>query len=84
MTPTFKRLKQQQKQKKVEIKSDWSTDSDDRKDNQARRPMRNEITSDWETEIEDGQNTIIEAPLRRPNTIPNVLTSRRRKYLEWI
>ena len=47
MTLTYKRPRQQQKQKKVQIKSDWNTDSDDRKDNQARRPMRNEITLDW-------------------------------------
>ena len=76
----YKRQRQQQKQKKVEIKSDWSIDPDNRKDNQARRPMRNEITSDWETEIGENQDTIIEAPFRRLNTMPKVLTSRKGKY----
>ena len=80
MTPTCKRPRQQQKKKKVEIKSDRTTDSDDRRDNQARRPMKNEIISDWETEIEDDQDTIIEASLKRPKTMPKVLTSRRGKY----
>ena len=42
--------------------------------------MRSEITSDWETEIEDDQDTIVETPLRRPNTMPKVLTSRKGKY----
>ena len=42
--------------------------------------MRNEITSDWQTEIEDNWDTIIEAPLRRPNTMPKVLTCRKGKY----
>ena len=50
MTLTYKRPRQQQKQKKVEMKSDWSTDSDNRRDNQARKPIRHETTSDWETE----------------------------------
>ena len=81
MTQTHKRPGRQQKQKRVEMKSDWSTDTDDRKDDQARKkPIRHDVTSDWETEIEDDQEIIIEAPLRRPNTMPKVLTSRIRKY----
>ena len=40
MPLTYKRLRQQQKQKKVEMKSDWSTHSDNRRDNQARKPIR--------------------------------------------
>ena len=61
------------------MKSDWS-DSDDGKDNQARKkPIRHDITSDWETERED-QETIIEASLRRPNTMPKVLTCRKGKF----
>ena len=43
----------QQKWKKVEMKSDWSTDSDDRRDSQTRKPIRCETTSDCEFEIED-------------------------------
>ena len=63
------------------MKSDLSTDSDDRKDKQARKkPIRHDITSDWETEIEDDQKTITKAPLRRPNTMPKVLISRVIKY----
>ena len=63
--------------KRVEMKSDWSTDSD----NQARKkPTRHDVTSDWETEIKDGQEKIVEAPLRRPNTMPKVFTGRIRKY----
>ena len=81
MTQTYKRPQRQQKQKKVEMKSDWSTESDDRKDNQARKkPIRHDVTSDWETEIEDDQDTIIKAPLRRPYTIPKLLTSGKGKY----
>ena len=76
MTQTHKRPRRQQMQKTVEMKSDWSTDSDDKEDDQAtKKPIRHDITSDWETEIEDVQETIIKAPLRRPNTIPKVLTS---------
>ena len=68
-------------QKRVEMKSDWSTDSDDGKDNQARKkPIRHDVTSDWETVIEDDQETIVKAPLRRPNIMPKVLTGRIRKY----
>ena len=33
MIVTYKRPRQQQKQKKVEMKSEWSTDSDNRRDN---------------------------------------------------
>ena len=44
------------------MKSDWS-DSDDRKDNQARnRPIIHDISSDWETERED-QETRVDTPL---------------------
>ena len=57
------------------MKSDWSNDSDNKRDNQARKPIRHETTSDWETEIEDDQHILIEAPLRRPNTMPKVLTN---------
>ena len=47
MMQTYKRPRRQQKQKKVEMKSDWSTDSDDRKDNQGRKkPIRHDATSD--------------------------------------
>ena len=42
MTLTYKRPGQQEKQKKVEMKSDWSTDSDNRRGNQARKPLRHE------------------------------------------
>ena len=31
-------------------------------------------------EVEDDQDTIIKAPLRRPNTMPKVLTSRKGRY----
>ena len=63
------------------MKSDWSIDSDDRKDNQARKkPISHDITSDWETEKEGDKDTIIKAPLRRPNTMPKVLTSGKGKY----
>ena len=45
MTQTHKRPRQQIQ---VEMKSDWSTDSDDRKDNQARKkPIRHDVTSNW-------------------------------------
>ena len=37
MTQTHKRPRRQQTQKKIEMKSDWSTDMDDRKDDQARK-----------------------------------------------
>ena len=33
------------------MKSDWNTDSDDGKDNHARKkPARHDTTSDWETD----------------------------------
>ena len=57
------------------MKSDWSTDSDNRRDNQARKPIRHETTSDWETKTEDDQHILFNAPLRRPNTITKVLTN---------
>ena len=61
------------------MKSDWS-DSDDGNDNQVRnRPIRHDITSDWKTETED-QKTIVETPLKRPNTLPMVLTCRKGKF----
>ena len=75
MTLTYNRPRQQQKQKKVEMKSDWSPDSDNRRDNQARKPIRHKTTSDWETNIEDNQHILVEAPSRRPNTMPLVLTN---------
>ena len=80
MTPTYKRPRQQQKQKKVEEKSDWNTDSDNRRENQARKPIRHETTSYWETKIEDDQYMIVEVPLRRPSTIPKVVTTGKQKY----
>ena len=59
------------------MKSDLG-DSDDGKDNQVRsRPIRHNVSSDWETE---DQETIIETPLRRPNTMPVVLTCRKGKF----
>ena len=67
-------------QKRVELKLDWS-DSDDGKDNQVRkRPIQHDVSSDWQTETED-QETIVETPLRRPNTMPKVLTCRKGKFL---
>ena len=54
------------------MKSDWSTDSDDRKYNQARK-IRHEITSDWDTEMKDDQCILVNTPLRRPNTMPSYL-----------
>ena len=74
MTLTSKRPRQQQMQKKVEMKSDWSTNPDNRRDNQGRKPIRHETTSDWEIKKDD-QHALVEAPLRRPNTIPKVLTN---------
>ena len=74
-TLTYKRPRQQQKQKKVEMKSDWSIDSYDRRDNQARKPIRHDTTSDWETKIEDDQHILVEASLRRPNTMTKILTN---------
>ena len=71
----YKRPRQQQKQKKVEMKSGWSTDSDKGRDNQARKPIQHETTSHWETKTEDYQHILVEVPLRRPNTIPKVLTN---------
>ena len=55
-TLIYKRPRQQQKQKKVY--------SDNRRENQARKPIRHETTSDWETKIEDDQHILVEAPLR--------------------
>ena len=82
MTQTYNRPRRQQKQKKEEIQSDCSTDSDDTKYNQDRKkPIRHDIASDLETEIEDDQDSVIEAPLRRPNTMPKVLNSRIKIYL---
>ena len=50
------------------------------KNNQVRkRPMVHDIYSDWDTETED-QKTRVDAPLRRPNTIPKVLSGRKRKF----
>ena len=61
------------------MKSDWSTDSDYGKDNQARKkPIRHDITSDWETKIED-QETIANTPLRRTNTMPKSIDLQKRK-----
>ena len=57
------------------MKSDWRTDLDDSRNNQARKPIRHETTSDWEINIEDNQHILVEAPLRRPNTMPKVLTN---------
>ena len=63
--------RRQQKQKKVKMKSDWSTDSDDRKDIQARmKPDRHGITSYWDTEMEDDQHILVNAPLSRPIKFP--------------
>ena len=62
------------------MKSDWS-DSDDGKYNQARKkPIRHDITSNWEMETEDHE-TITKAPLRRPNTMPKVLTCGKENFL---
>ena len=57
------------------MKSDWSTDADNRRDNQAKKPIRHETTTEWESETEHDQHILVEAPLRRPNTIPKVLTN---------
>ena len=65
ITLTYKRLRQQQKQKKAEMKSDWNTNSDNRRDNQARKPRRHETTSDWETKIEDDQHMSVECPIKK-------------------
>ena len=75
----MQRSRQQLKQKKVEMKSDWNTNSDNRRDNQARKPVRHKTISDWETNIKDDQHMSVEAPLRRPNTIPKVLTNGKQK-----
>ena len=61
------------------MKSDWSN-SNYGIDNQVRkRPVRHDVSSDWETETED-QETIVETPLRRPNTMPKVLTCGKEKF----
>ena len=73
MTQTHKQPRKKQMQKRVEMKSDWG-DSDDGTDNQVRkRPIRHDVPSDWEVETED-QETMVEILLRRPNTMPKVLT----------
>ena len=62
------------------MKTDWSTDSDNRTDNQAIKPIWHETTSDRETKTEEDQHILVEVPLRRPNTIPKVLTNGKWKY----
>ena len=62
------------------MKSGWSTDSDNRRDNQARKHIRHETTSDWGTNIDDNQYILVEAQLTRPNMMPKVLTYGKQKY----
>ena len=82
VTQTFKIHKHPQREKKFMIKSDWSTDSEDGKDNQARRPMNGDIISDQDTDAKRRQKKRTETPLRLPNTMPKVLTlPRGRGYL---
>ena len=57
------------------MRSDRNTDSDNRRENQARNPIRHKTIPDWKTETEDDQHILVEALLRRLNTIPKVLTN---------
>ena len=57
-----KQPRKQQRHNRVDMRSDWS-DSDDGKDNQARkRPIVHHVTSDWETDMDE--KTTAAAPLR--------------------
>ena len=78
MTQTHKQPTRWQKQKRVEMKSDWSN-SDDGKDNQVRkRPIRHNITSDWETETED-QETIVRSPIKKAQHYAKGINVQKRK-----
>ena len=63
------------------MKSDW-IDSEDGKDNQARkRPIVHDISSDLDTETEDHKTKRDDTPLRRPNIMPKVLPCGKGKFL---